>query len=82
MLSRNGTVYYKANFVYFKKVGWPFLLRPRVTIFPPKMTYLIWLSHPSSSVVRLPVDEPALASTMTHDHAEELCTSELGPLRI
>ena len=35
-------------------------------------TYLIWLSHPSS----------ALASIMTHDHAKDLCTSELGPLRI
>ena len=38
----------------------------------------IWLSHPSSSVVRLPVDEPALASTTTHDHAKDLCASELG----
>ena len=46
------------------------------------LTYLIWLSHPSSSVVRLPVDEPASASTMTHDHAKDLCASELGPLRI
>ena len=33
------------------------------------LTYLIWLSHPSSSVVRLPVDEPTLASTTTQDHA-------------
>ena len=42
----------------------------------------IWLSHPSFLVVRLPVDEPALASTTTHDHAKNLCASELGPLRI
>ena len=28
------------------------------------------------------VDEPALASIMTHDHANDLCASELGPLRI
>ena len=42
----------------------------------------IWFSHPSSSVVRLPVDEPALASTTTHDHAKDLCASELGLLRI
>ena len=36
----------------------------------------------SSSVVLFPVDEPALASTMTHDHSEDLCASEPGPLRI
>ena len=36
----------------------------------------------SSSVVRLPVDKPALASTTTHDHAKDVCSSELGPLRI
>ena len=30
----------------------------------------------------IPVDEPALASIMTHDHAKDLCASELGPLRI
>ena len=42
----------------------------------------IWLSHPSALVVRLPVDEPALASTMTHDHAKKLCASKLGPLKI
>ena len=29
-----------------------------------------------------PVDEPALASTTIHDHAEDLCASELCPLRI
>ena len=46
------------------------------------LTYLIWLSHPSSSVDRLPIDEPALASIMTHDHAKDLGASELGPLRI
>ena len=45
-------------------------------------TYSIWISHPSSSATRLPVDEPALASIMTHDHAKDLCASELGPLRI
>ena len=39
-------------------------------------------SHPSSSIVRLPVDKPALASIMTHDHAKGLCASELGLLRI
>ena len=43
-------------------------------------SYLIWLIHPSSSVVRLPVDEPVLASIMTYDHAKDLCASELGPL--
>ena len=32
------------------------------------------LAHPSSSVVRLPVDEPALALTTTQDHAKDLCT--------
>ena len=38
--------------------------------------------HPSPSAARLPVDEPALASIMTHDHAKDLCASELGSLRI
>ena len=28
------------------------------------------------------VDEPALASIMTHDHAKDVCASELGLLRI
>ena len=37
---------------------------------------------PSTTSARLPVDEPALASIMTHDHAKDLCTSELSPLRI
>ena len=46
------------------------------------LTYVTWLSHPSPSAARLPVDEPALASIMTHDHAEDLFASELGPLRI
>ena len=46
------------------------------------LTYLTWLFHPSPSAARLPADEPALASIMTHDHAKDLCTSELGPLRI
>ena len=41
-----------------------------------------WLFHPTPSAARLPVDEPALASIMTHDHAKGLCASELGPLRI
>ena len=41
-------------------------------------TYLIWLS----SAARLPVDEPALALIMTHDHAKDLCASELGQLRL
>ena len=44
--------------------------------------FLTWLFHPSPSAARLPVDEPALASIMTHDHAKDLCASELGPLRI
>ena len=29
----------------------------------------------------LPVDDPVLASIMTHDHDKDLCASELGPLR-
>ena len=33
-------------------------------------------------VSRLPVDEPDLDWIITHDHATDLCTSELGPLRI
>ena len=51
---------------------WTFLSHPHDRAF----------SHPGSSVVRLPVDEPALASIMTHDLAKDLCASELGPLRI
>ena len=31
----------------------------------------IWHSRPSSSVAWLPVDEPALAQIMTHDHDKE-----------
>ena len=46
------------------------------------LNYLTWLFHPSPSAARLPVDEPALASIMTHDHAKYVCASELGPLRI
>ena len=42
------------------------------------LTYLTWLSHPSPSASRLPVDKPAFASIMTHDHATDLCASELG----
>ena len=39
--------------------------------------------HPSSSAAWFPVDEPALASIMTHAHAKDLCAcaSELGPHR-
>ena len=36
----------------------------------------------SPSVVRLPADETALASIMTHGHAKDLSASELSPLRI
>ena len=61
-------------------------VRNAETILPSgnylNLTYLILLSHPSSSVVRLPVDEPTLASTTTQDHAKDLCASELRPLRI
>ena len=46
------------------------------------LTYLPWLSHPTPSVARIPVDEPVLASIMTHDHAKDLSASELGPLMI
>ena len=46
------------------------------------LPYLTLLSHPSPSAARLPVDEPALASIMTHDHAKDLSASKLGPLRI
>ena len=45
------------------------------------LTYLIWLSHLSSSAARLHVHEPALVSIMTHDHAKDLCASELSPLK-
>ena len=31
---------------------------------------------------RHPVDKPALALIMTHNHAKDLDASELGPLRI
>ena len=34
---------------------------------------LIWLSHPSFSVARLPVEEPAFAWIMTHDYAIKIC---------
>ena len=46
------------------------------------LTYWIWLSHPSFSVARLPVDKSVLASIMTHDYAKDLCASKLDPLRI
>ena len=47
------------------------LSHPRLAAFPPY----------SSSVAQLPVDEPPLAWTMTHDHAKDLCASEISPLR-
>ena len=46
------------------------------------LIYLIWRCHTSFSVARLIGDEPALAWIMTHDHAKDLCASELGPLGI
>ena len=47
-------------------------------------SHLFDLAFPpsSSSVARLLVDEPALASIMTHDHAKDLCAFKLGALRI
>ena len=56
--------------------------RRKDNIWEKKKKKAIWFSHPSSSVVRLPVDEPALALTTSQDHAKDLCASELGPLRI
>ena len=38
--------------------------------------------HLSASASRIPVEEPALASNMTCNHAKNLCASELGPLKI
>ena len=35
----------------------------------------------SGPALRLTVDKPALASTMTHDHSKDLCASELDQLR-
>ena len=35
---------------------------------------------PWPSAAWFPVDEPVLVSIMTHDHAKDLCSSELGPL--
>ena len=46
------------------------------------LTYLIWLPRPSSSVARIPVEEPALALNLTLGHSKDLCASKLGPLRI
>ena len=37
----------------------------------------LWNALPSPSAARLPIDEPALASIMTHDLAKDLCASEL-----
>ena len=63
----------------------PVPIRNAETILTPgyylNPTYLTWLSHPSSSAARLPVDEPALASIMTHDHTKGLCASELRKKR-
>ena len=41
---------------------------------------LTWFSHPSPSAAGLPVDEPVLASIMTHDHAKHFCASELSDI--
>ena len=61
----------------FLKTSW------KITgLYPTYLTYLTWLFHPSPSAARHPVDEPALASIMTHDHAKDLSASELGPMRI
>ena len=38
--------------------------------------------HPIPLAARLPVDEPVLASIMTHDHAKDVCAFELGSLGI
>ena len=64
----------------------PVPIRNAKTILPFRkilnLTYLTWLFYPSPSAARLPVDEAALASIMTHDHAKDLCAFEIGPLRI
>ena len=36
----------------------------------------------AETILAFLVDEPDLASIMTHDHAKDLCASELSPLRI
>ena len=43
-------------------------------------SHLFDLAFPPSAA-QLSVDEPALASIMTHDHAKDLCASELGLLK-
>ena len=40
------------------------------------------ISHPTSLVTRLFVDEPVLGWIMTQDNAKGMCASELGPLTI
>ena len=60
----------------------PVQIRNAKTILTFRKLLTYWLFHPSPSASRLPVDEPALASIMTHDHAKDLCASELGSLRI
>ena len=51
---------------------------PEITLISP-----IWCVLPTL-VPQWPssLDEPAFALIMTHDHAKDLCTAELGPLRI
>ena len=60
----------------------PVPIRNAETILTFRKLLKSHLFHPSHSAARLLVDEPALASIMTHDHAKDLCASELGPLRI
>ena len=50
-------------------------------LFKSHLFNLAFPPYSSSSVIRLPVDEPNFASTTTQDHAQDLCASELGPLR-
>ena len=47
-----------------------------ILTFEKLLKSLIWLSHPRSSVARLPVDDPALPSIITNDHAKDLCASD------
>ena len=47
-----------------------------ILTFGKLLKSLIWLSHPRSSVARLPVDDPALPSIITNDHAKDLCASD------
>ena len=43
--------------------------------------YLVWLSVIAQGS-GLPVDEPSLLWIMKHDHAKDLCASDIGPLMI